>query len=306
MLYNIIITTIFLGFLSCCHENTHQQILRYEQKNDHALIANNNHPTKLLKDLFKKIECEPSEDTLAAYNEMAQKKFFRSGERWQIKPKYEQYGEAVARVLEKAGWKDNILPLKQEYDYGVFLGSTVQRMEERMEYFVKLIKNNKISIKEIIFHVSDRPLDPTVEPVSLWRNVREKPQTEHEAAVVLWKKVCKRHKVSLPIEVINHPMIIGENGKLGRPHTGHVMDLWMKKNPKQGSILAISNQPYCQYQKAVLVAHLLKNKTWRRPFSIEVVGPANSNEHNQLTALHLDNMARYIYSSKMAIDLAKE
>jgi hypothetical protein len=102
-------------------------------------------------------------------------------------------------------------------------------------------------------------------------------------------------------------MIVDENSQLKRPHTGDVVDLWFSKNPVQGSILAISNQPYCQYQKAVLLAHILKSNQWKRPLSLEVVGPAPAKSiKTTLTALHLDNIARYIYASKMVLDSVKK
>ena len=93
---------------------------------------------------------------------------------------------------------------------------------------------------------------------------------------------------AIPIVFVDTPMQKTENNNLRRPNTRDTINEWLQKyNPHNGSILAISNQPFIGYQDAVLRNILPKG------FSIETVGCENL--ENETTTIILDSLARWIY-----------
>ena len=86
-------------------------------------------------------------------------------------------------------------------------------------------------------------------------------------------------------------MKVGKTGLAIRPNTGDTIIAWLKHNPKPGEILAISSQPYVQYQDAVLKTLIPHG------FSTETIGPATVGD-SEAIAVNLDNVARILYQEQ--------
>ena len=82
-------------------------------------------------------------------------------------------------------------------------------------------------------------------------------------------------------------------GTLVRPTTADTITEWLKTEPQPGTIIAISDQPHCLYQQAVLKALLPSN------FDVETVG--NGTSEKTSVALMLDALGRALYQENQRL-----
>ncbi len=95
---------------------------------------------------------------------------------------------------------------------------------------------------------------------------------------------------AIPFVYVDTPMQKTENGILRRPNTQDTINEWLTRyNPKPGSILALSNQPFVGYQDAVLRKYLPPN------FVIDTVGDVDWEDEGVATIL--DSLTRWIYNA---------
>ena len=73
-----------------------------------------------------------------------------------------------------------------------------------------------------------------------------------------------------------------------RPNTNDTINAWKKMNPKPGTVLAISNNPYIPRQDLAL------KKMMGECFDIETVGPSTSADIK--ISVLFDELARLIYT----------
>lgn len=175
-------------------------------------------------------------------------------------------------------------------------------MRRRTRYFLKLFKDHKIEFGELIFLAGERPLDPEVEPNDLWWNIEVIPKTEAEAAEVVWSQVAHEEGITFKPKFLSTPMIQDPETRIvRRPGTMDTIRNWLSTNPKQGRVLLVSNQPYCDYQREATKQAVVEQGQWREPLEIDVVGEQESSHTN--VAVLLDTIARYIHARKAISDL---
>ena len=203
------------------------------------------------------------------------------------------------------GWIKNKQPKQNEYDYVLLLGATALCMQGRINYFLDLYQSGKIKFKKIYFLTGERPLDTSIEKQSLWLNAPYIPKNEYEAAEIFWNESCTKRGIQLPIEFINVPLIKdGENRGYRKPSTQDITNAWLKTSPLEGSILAISNQPYCAYQEEVIMYTIEKWGLWKNPMNIDVIGDAEKG--GTCAAVHMDNVARYIHYKNLRLEFVRQ
>lgn len=209
----------------------------------------------------------------------------------------------------------DICPKKDRFDYLFVHGGPLYYMHSRIALMARLL--NLYKFKSLVFLTGDRPLDPVAESEEKifersslfeidqdwsWQSAKM-PTTEYELNRMMFKMASKPDKWKhAPIKVITtqNPYIDRTEKKqveftsVGYPdkiNTATSILLWLKSEPteKPCSCLAVSNQPYVGRQDAL--AHSL----FPSNFNITTIGLGSSEEN---IAVHLDNIARWLYALK--------
>jgi hypothetical protein len=268
------------------------------------LITQHFEITPRMESLLKIFEYDCPKN-LNALDTFMQTKFYRQGERWQTPKLFEDKKSEIISHLEAIGWIQNKQPKQIEYDYVFLMGAATPRMIARINYFLDLYESGKIKCKKIYFLTGERPLDTSIEKDSLWLNSPSIPKNECEAAKILWNESCTKRGIHLPIEFINVPLIQDEENRRHRnPSTQDTVNAWLQTSPQEGSILAISNQPYCAYQAEVIMYTIEKSNLWKNPVNIDVTGDAEKGVTS--AAVHMDNVARYIHYKNLRLEFVRQ
>lgn len=215
-----------------------------------------------------------------------QKQWLQKGkERWEFDRRFEEMRPKLWPLFEKLGLLDEIEPEQTSYDYALVLGSLLGTMENRVGYLSTLHKKG-ICFGQIVFLTGDRDLLET-------EKAECRVSTETEMARWVYEKSDLPRDIPV---VFIHAEKKQIEGKWVRPQTSDTVLEWMKQEPKTGSCLAISNQPYVSYQDAVLRKLLCQKEKGDSQFSLETVGKAPQNPPS--IALLLDTIAKDLYWSK--------
>lgn len=245
--------------------------------------------------------------TLQGIVQATQKAWIRPAdkERWQMGEQFEGLKEKTLPLFEQMNLLQEVNPSAQVYDYALFNGSTVPNMRARLAELLK-IYNNGVRFKKLVVFLGDRPLDPVREPESIffdrkngvlpiredWKEPAVLPKTESDMGHMLLDQAIlpAGFKELVEIEFVDTPMQKNNDGSLRRPNTGDTVNLWLTRNPKPGTALAISSQPHVNYQHAVLETLLPES------FTIDTVGGAV--KHPIHVGNFLDNLARWLYQEE--------
>ncbi len=294
------------------------------------LITSNSKPTPILIELFQTLNL-PAEN-IQEMNAIAQKEFLRKvgEERWHMK-EVPLEKRKILPILEKLGVINEVLPSQEMYDsvdYIVIQGARVSRMQDRVNFLLttiwpRLSEKAKKRVK-IVFLSGHRKLDvPTnekeglVTPENSQIHLRSNktlllhpPITESDAARIIWDQMVFDETLRAKILFVDAP-----NPKEGsRPTAKDTIKTWLtsyaqfKKDPNSVSpeyrlfwkeaknlntakILAISNNPYIPHQYQSL-KNTLEEEGFKETY-LETVGPKA--DPATLIAVHLDNIARWLY-----------
>lgn len=247
------------------------------------------------------------DNSLASIVEKTQKQWLRAAgkERWEIDELYPEKRTEALALLDSLGCIAEVRPAHTHYDYAIVLGATVQRVRMRLQYLINL-HSNGVQFKKIIILGGERPLDATLERKDVlldtnnglltcktnWKLQGPLPITEIEMMKMVYDQTQLPEKFAkIPVTFIDTPMIKMENGAVRRPGFGDTIQTWLSHNPKEGSCLFISNNPYVGYADSV-VRTFMPNR-----FIVETVGSAASDETK--LSVHLDNCARWLYQEKI-------
>ncbi len=248
---------------------------------DHFVYSSN------LKRLFAltNINCE---DSLESMVEATQKKWLRpqGKERWDIKELYSPKEVNKIRLLsEGMCFFQEVLPTEKFYDYALVLGATFSSVQDRFSFLIKLWKMG-VRFRELVFLAGERPLDPRIEPASIFFETEKAPKNETEMMQYVYDhwEMPKEMK-GLPFQIVSVPFDVKKGH---RPSTGDTIQAWMDLSPKPGKCLFVSNQPYCLYQNLVVKNYLPKS------FHFETVGLSVSSLDISGSVL-LDTVARCLY-----------
>ena len=269
------------------------------------IIVNEHHqPTLALLTILEATNIK-HDGTLQNIVTETQKSWLRpSGkERWENQTVFTLNHDNPSDLLKELGLIQEIKPSNQHYDHVVLLGSTVTSIRNRLSYLIN-VWNNGVRFDSINILAGQRPLDSTVEsPEALLNNTYQTlhfkqnwqfngnlPTTETEMIKLVFDQAdLPTEWNNIAINFVDTPMQQTGDGTLRRPNTLDTIIEWVKLyNPQNGSILALSNQPYIGYQDSVLQNFLPKD------FTVETVGSDCIN--NQNIATMLDSLARWIYN----------
>ncbi|NGX31320.1 MAG: hypothetical protein K940chlam8_00686 [Chlamydiae bacterium] len=221
-------------------------------------------------------------------------------ERWQMDPVTVKDEAYILSLIDNIGMIQEVSPQKKYYDYVFLLGAVTTTARQRLYHLVHLFEQG-VRFGKIYVLSGERPLDPLVETESLFLQPDETvletkqvnlplPKNESEMLRFLIKQyVFPKEFQKIPIEYISFPMKKNENGELVRPKTDDTVAAWLKTKPLKGSILAISNQPFVNYQDLALKIHL------EGKYEIETVGYERKMHKIEV---YLDQIARYLVNFK--------
>jgi hypothetical protein len=186
-------------------------------------------------------------------------------ERWEFESRYENFRPQLWPLFRTIGMVDEIKPTQNHYESVVILGALLTRVQDRIDYLV----SSGVTYDQIIFLTGARPL--------LDSEKKHLPDLKTEAEMMRW--VYENSPLSKTIAAIwvDVPMKGTQ-----RPNTYDTVLAWLEMNPHPDSCLAISNQPYINYQEAVLKRYI--------PFPLDVAGPAVLG--TPTVALMLDTLGR--------------
>jgi hypothetical protein len=262
----------------------------------HALVDKNNQPTTPLLKLLKKTGC-PHDNTLPSIVASAQKNLLRQPgkERWENKTNA-LLDDAYLLLFEGLYLIQEIVPSQKSYDYALLLGGVLDDVRTRLTYLISLWDKG-IRFNSLVILTGQRPLDSRIENEEslVHNNSKNVPPPTTESEMIQ----CVFAQTNLPTEwknllsTVDMPMQKMADGSCRRPNTEDTVVEWLRgHNPRPGTILAISNQPFIGYQHAVLRKNL-------PDFRIETVGPAY--EDNESISTILDAAARWIYNENQII-----
>lgn len=229
--------------------------------------------------------------------EITQKEWLRKSgtERSELTGLHEDKLDLLMPYFIKLDLFSKINPTKDSYDYAIILGSLTEDVIDRIVFLEQCIKN--INIKQLVV-LSGMRLLTDQEKSLLKENYNIDYNLEYETDMILFilqKTNLASSLKLLPLTVVNtltdHPE--------KRPTTNDTIDYWLKKfNPKTGTCLAVSSNPYIGYQESALKSILPKE------FAVEVVGDIDKDLKlsNTKVALILDSLARWIYQENSRLN----
>jgi hypothetical protein len=242
-------------------------------------------PTQSLKEYFpKRLEKADLLKDLIQFVKITQEHFsLRLGtkERWEVKPtSWMQEKPEIIEALNRLDIIFEILPKNMTPDAICILGSTYKTMVGRLNFLEELYYQKNIKFKHLILLAGERKVSIGIDgtsdellAIALHQGVDLSVLTETH----LIKEAYQKSKLFNQFEttVIDTPA-----RDLPRPTTETTtMELigWLKQQPGIKSILFISNQPYVNYQKAV-IAEVFYNQNFT--ISYEITGDKASTPYN--------------------------
>ena len=217
--------------------------------------------------------------------ELTQKAWLRPAgkERWEAEPIFQDKWQQLEPVFKRMGLVDVCAPTSQSYEHILFMGATVFRMDLRMASLAKLLQHG-LKYTDIVFLSGARAL--TEEETQFLKEKKWSVIPTTEAGV--YPQMFVDYSIALKdIVFIDAPETVKPDGTKYRPTTADTVVKWLMKNPKAGTCLVISSQPFCHYQKVVTETLLPKT------FTVDVAG--DKAPESTTVAVYLDTLARTIY-----------
>lgn len=290
-LLSVLLGIIFLN--SCTHRNIIKPIVYH----DKIVLSCSDcacKPSKALLSLLSLLKIEHT-NTLESIVSSTQKAWLRpvGQERWQLKERFQDLKPQIMPLLKNMGLLDERHASNRHYRYAVVLGATYKSVKERFSFLLAEWQRG-IRFQDIIFLGSERPLDMLSE--NIWLTDTQVPRTETEMMKRAWQEMeLPKDLKAVPMKIFDTPMKQDKDGKFLRPNTGDTIKYWLLSDPKPGSVLAISNQPYAIYQDAVLRTYLPNS------FRVETIGPEAEQDS---IAVYLDNLARILYQEQQMLKIS--
>ncbi|NBT84939.1 MAG: hypothetical protein EBT45_00295 [Alphaproteobacteria bacterium] len=236
-------------------------------------------------------------------------------ERWQAILPFSLSEDQIAKIKEitskSFGLVAEIKPTVKTYQGVLFLGSTLGSVRKRLAYLNTIVDSKAYTLNQVYVLSGERKLDKTIDETEKslldpnngnisfrpdWKGPAPFPDNETDMIKIVFDQ--SKHSV-LKDENIIFVHTLKKQGQ-ARATTETTVYKWLEQcNPKTGTYLAISNQPYVYYQELSIQKSLLK--AGRNDIHVEVVGPGKTfeaipgkNQEQEISVL-LDNLARIFY-----------
>jgi hypothetical protein len=275
------------------------------------LLGNNGKPSSSLLKLLD--VCDVSHDgSLNDIIEKTQSQWLRKDgeERWHIKNVFQEKTDKIVEIFKELRIFETIKPAKKNYGYLIFLGSTLQHMRRKLAYVINLW-NEGVRFNQLVFLVGQRKRDSKIEADNILYdetilkfrkdysfNTKGIFESEFDLAKLMYGQV------EIPLDMkkvetffVNAPERVVDD-KVRRPDTQSTICCWLESNPKPGSCLVVTSQPFCRRH------HVLMKMLLPSSFSYEVVGFGCENQEKQYrgnVSVGLDEIARWLYQEYKCI-----
>lgn len=199
-------------------------------------------------------------------------------ERWELKlpPKVAGKEEEIIRILhEELNIDKAVEPKDMQYKAILLLGTTLARVESRVQYLLDLYEKGLSKDIPIYVLTGERKLSKSAgETIEAFENFKKRykynysgrlPSNEVEMIKFVLGAILSKNIKVIYVESIKDPAHI-------RATTSSTLVTFLKDYKlEKGKYLAISNQPYITYQQSVLDLVLATQK--REDITIDVAGP---------------------------------
>lgn len=283
--------------------------------NEYAILDAQGNSSRELNELLSilKLDHDGSLESIVAVTQKLLKTIRPDNkERWEIDPTVEhelEHGrEEKISLLTELGLTQKRISTCDHYDYCVLLGCRLVGFCKRVAYMLELY-NVGLRFDSLVVLAGERPLthdenitvliemfDKVIPAKKDLQLSTEFPKNEADMMAYVLDAIEMPKDLRTKIIIIRSPMKMNKEGVWIRPTTGDTVAEWLTLNPKKGSIVAISDQPYCIYQHSVL-------KTYLPEFVIETVGDAA--KENLSIALYVDTLARILYQENIRFNVKK-
>jgi len=286
-----------MGCCSCCASNIACRSSFFDQEG--AVV-------RPLEELLELLEIE-HDGTLDSVVGATQKEWLRPAgkERWEVESRHEEKREQIMPLLEQLGCVHELLPSQKNYMYGIVLGALVSRVRTRFAFLIEQWKKG-VRFEELVFFGGQRPLHSELESAEIlfdlnnkdlpfspdWQLQGEIPKTEAQMMRMVFDQadLPEDFKKQVRVTVVDAPMQKKSDGTLRRPNTNDTVQEWLRTNPKPGTCLLSSNQPYAGRQHSVACTILPET------FVVETIGAAAQNDLP--IVIYLDTLARWLYQER--------
>ena len=209
-------------------------------------------------------------------------------ERWEVQGLHEDKRAEIEPLLLKMGFIETVHASQMQYDYGVILGSYAPNVRTRLQFLMDEW-NRGVRFRQLVFLGGERFVDETQDQLKSF--LPNKPKTETDVMKLIFAEAkLPKEMQKLEVVFVDAPAKKKPDGGMERPNTGDTIHTWLANAPKPGHVLAVSTQPFVQYQDAVLKTLL------PRSFQVETVGAKA--QKRVPVAVWLDNLARYLYQQR--------
>ncbi len=221
-------------------------------------------------------------------------------ERWDTRDSAElvEQKAGIYKLCDLLNLRAEIKPKLPHYDYVLLMGALQSRVETRLAYAKTSFDRGDYDFDTLVMLGGARPLYADKELLSAKLGADEKTEYHMMMHVLGAMEAGSSAQTSSDFftkarQTINTPMQKAADGSPRRPNTRDTVETWLATKPKLGTVLVISNQPYCTYQDAT-VKGLLPAR-----FEVETAGHQGS-EHDNVK-VHLDSLARVFYTKRPAL-----
>ena len=195
-------------------------------------------------------------------------------ERWDFDQRFEKRSEELLPLFQQAGLLDEVLPDKEAYDAILIHGATWTALQKRLLFAYELLEKG-VQCRTLVFLGGYRALKDEEKTLD--------PSLATEMDMIHWLYLCTprpEEMTGIEVEFIEGPAVWPNQ----RATTKDAGMAWLASCPKARSCLAISNQPYVEYQQAVLRSLLPED------YELETAGPGVS--FTPSVALLLDTLGK--------------
>ena len=226
-----------------------------------------------------------------------------------IQEKSPSVASEIIRICEQElGLESVVYPEKNKKYLGVlFLGATLKRVVDRLEFYKKMVKEGKIDSKLPLWVLTgERTLSVKAGETEEYFN-RLVPKGEKKLPYPKNERDMIKFVFHYGLRTKNSVKYVfsKKDPNHVRATTASTMVSFLREAPSlKGTFLAISNQPYVFYQETVLLLEARKNNF--NDVSIVAIGDypfSPTEDKNNKAAIFLDNVRRTVLNLKSLSDI---
>lgn len=258
------------------------------------LINDKGEPVKALLELAHLLKIK-HDGTLQSLNDQFQTDWYHGGKlRKDIVEQHGQIDRQRAIELFRAlGMVDEVAPSPGLYSYILVLGCAAWCVERRISFLL----NKHITTRKLMLVGSERQLDDKEREFLRERKlnfVAVRPYLKVETSTEILMMLALLRRIGFPgpsediVEIVAPPDPFDNGRGSWIPNTGDTLRYWLRREPRIGTCLVVSSQPFISYQETIA-----RKVLEPAGFQVFACGP-QATEDLAITK-YLDNIAKLCY-----------